>query len=865
MGLLDIFGDILGGGGGGGQPRSAPTPIYRNAPRTIRSFQNKYAQLGPLLRANYSPGVSNSLMAFDQQRVQRGVNPLSKTQTLRIANAASTNEGFTPQPDRTQISDIPGNAINDLFEIGSSVIKLPWIAAQQVKEIPDAVQRIPRLLAQGDIATVLEQPGINLIPGAFVASNLIRGDTEELIKHPLYTGLDVLPYAKKPVAKLGGRVAATPKAQKLTAGIRGSQPYQQLQVAFGRQSRDVASLVARTRAELTDLANPQTPHLMGGRFDAIWNQQAHKLITDFPTIAADEARRISITRTAQLEPQNIKSLAPEEQAYLGRARELVSEAQRYFTERGDMATVMFDGKPEAFDLATGRALMNNNNYLTLAKNMNRVRTEVASGTPIPDPIAYIRSAPDEFMRAGFDRTPRKKGGFTTALRKQVAEGYARNLDSQGYDVAPLYEAIGKVRNRADLESVAELFSTYTPTAKPLLPLDGILATASEASRAGDRIGVLLEDSIKRGDLKRGADLVSKLGKRTKLSGYFDDPALVRESLLRHAGFKSYLKTTAGWSEKRVSLIERQQTRLQEKNLPARFLPKRNELVQGKIQEDIATRYSDDPNFAEIQSHVENRMYELLPDMEDAASIRNYMRPFEKEAAQTVLEMRRKGFDPFFIHTVRPDQVFQANVPTVLPKVTTPTQVRKAVGDVGRSTSDIQVALQHQGMEMLNQNGNAHVVNTIADTWGRPIVELEQEFAAAAKRRFERDPSRTYSEHLEGLIKREWSKFEPEDFINFPKSRLGFDPEAIWIPKAMRINLQKMQTPFEFKGAWDPILGAFRTAVLPLSLRWQTNNIMGGYLMLSAETNPLTAFKYLGDYLQIKKDIANGIPPRSPTR
>jgi hypothetical protein len=134
------------------------------------------------------------------------------------------------------------NAASDLRDIVLSLPRLPGFMLQEPKEILDPETGIaPSLgaateaLGKGDIrgavAQVAGAPGVRLVPGSYTAE-MLGGGREgdrgpgELVEHPVFTLLDLLPIASK--------AGLTDKA---LGAIKGSSPYRR--AAAGLEKRGV--------------------------------------------------------------------------------------------------------------------------------------------------------------------------------------------------------------------------------------------------------------------------------------------------------------------------------------------------------------------------------------------------------------------------------------------------------------------------------------------------------------------------------------------------------------------------------------------------------------------------------------------------
>ncbi len=139
-----------------------------------------------------------TLFEMDQQRMIRGQNPLTASQTQRAIQAADTRQPVTPEYSRES-----GNPLLDFFS------KKNWET-----DITDMVKGIPQLpmalvnefnaVTSGEFEPVkqagdfLNLPGIRLLPGSYVGSGLLPGGVPagELATRPVSSILDVLPFGQ---------------------------------------------------------------------------------------------------------------------------------------------------------------------------------------------------------------------------------------------------------------------------------------------------------------------------------------------------------------------------------------------------------------------------------------------------------------------------------------------------------------------------------------------------------------------------------------------------------------------------------------------------------------------------------------------
>jgi len=142
-----------------------------------------------------NPAVA-SLRSIDETRLTRGKNPLTDSQTQRGIMAAQTRQpgvGSTPMPERNPWS-LWSNASADITQLVKGIPQLPMALVNEFQQITtgNPVKNVEQV---GDW---FDQPGIRLLPGAFVASALLPGGmpASEIGVRPVSAALDVLPYSQ---------------------------------------------------------------------------------------------------------------------------------------------------------------------------------------------------------------------------------------------------------------------------------------------------------------------------------------------------------------------------------------------------------------------------------------------------------------------------------------------------------------------------------------------------------------------------------------------------------------------------------------------------------------------------------------------
>lgn len=125
------------------------------------------------------------------------------------------------------------NAAEDLKMLIYALPQLPGFLVDEVKLLSDPgpeglnakMAEINKSLADGDTRKAIETfamaPGVRLTPGSYVAHELAGGRPEELAEHPVFTLLDVLPFASAAglTTKAGTALKNLPPIEKLRQNL----------------------------------------------------------------------------------------------------------------------------------------------------------------------------------------------------------------------------------------------------------------------------------------------------------------------------------------------------------------------------------------------------------------------------------------------------------------------------------------------------------------------------------------------------------------------------------------------------------------------------------------------------------------------
>ncbi len=200
-------------------------PIIPDLPQTLSRLGRKYSGqapdpinvLYPALSAA-SPAARSALQRIDLQRVARGQDPLTATQSALGVTAATRNQAITPDPEPTSFF---GAALSNLTDLVRGIPQLPVALVNEARALPELTTLLPAALENADgggplntLGNVANLPGLRFVPGSFIAgaygdtytdpvsgAQITPEGTDTLTQNPLFTALDVLPFVSK-AAKL---------------------------------------------------------------------------------------------------------------------------------------------------------------------------------------------------------------------------------------------------------------------------------------------------------------------------------------------------------------------------------------------------------------------------------------------------------------------------------------------------------------------------------------------------------------------------------------------------------------------------------------------------------------------------------------
>lgn len=793
-------------------------PLQSGLPAATTSFNAKYAPGNVLSRTLSSP-VYNALQAYDQIRLQRGQAPLSQALTADVSTAAETGQAQAPNPEPSNIFEA---GLNDIKQIVGAVPAIPGQIVNTLQQLPDINNRVAQIQqqAKGDLGQelsgYLQLPGINMIPGTYTASNLVKGDYGQLLQHPVMTALDVLPYANK----LAEAAPAVRAAEAEAADVAARQSEAAGIPVAPKQVRSIPTALTRT---VDDLGQVQ-PNILGRGINAI---------TD---------------ALAQTKPGQLAQEAWSPDARL--AARIVNDVQADLVDQMSPSGKRFTEDPQVMLMRNIQDIGNKYPLDEAAKTqvtehmMDPVNHPLDTANMSADQLAYRDAIQDYTDRAKVVLNPDQSlvdrpwyGGEETFTSSQ-----AKRLDLQDNRLNEYQQGLNTRRFNEQKLAGFQSKLADTDTGKLLDNLQPLRRTDPVANRF---VYFMKAEDYGRalGQLRgmKGAKWDAVFGDLNRNAIRSDLNAL-NETVKTLTSYKSY---TDRGLQSRMARADAARRRI----TPARWGGVQDAETKAALSRLVS---ADDYRVANGIDDQALQNYLTYIDQGDMTSLLgnspvthgDYLGAVN-EAKQTVADMAAKGIEPpVFLHRVSPDMAKQMDFPSVFGTKTTPSSLKDRGIDLTPYVPDYQVALKHQAFEFLHRRAIDETMSRLDATFGRTKTDLWNELKPQVDARLARNPSLNVNAEMERLLKRNgWTRFETETYTPWQKSASTIaGTEDRYIPSAIANNLKRMSDPSKFVATFDPIMKAFRTSVLPLSPRWLVNNIFGGLFMMMGETDPLALAK-----------------------
>lgn len=863
------------------QPLPSSTPILSNLPSTRAAFAKKYSD--PSLQAalsRISQPIRQSLINYDLTRAQRGQPPLSGAQTLAALQSAISKQPATPPESQGFFS----RALSDIQNIVSEVPHIPFTLYQEAQQLPEAPGKLSEVLGRGgaeSIAGLREVPGVRLIPGVYTASQLASEGPGGLLQHPIFTALDVLPYAKPGLSALSeSTFSRLPRVQALRAAadipalnqlresvglapkpipsslrllardnpalqtVRATAPVRAFSNAFGATTRDIAQIYQATVGRVLQASNPDAPTtLLTPETTAVRNMltDARDWSTQIaPSRMTELTQRISLDRNAVLSDATVSD---SERGFVNQYISHVDEARNLMMQKEWLAQV--DG--EVFTPPQARRILNSRKQVGKFQALNDIRNQVVNA--------------EEGVVPTVDWAAVRSPHLNVTEREKLLRGYVQAFDAAGYDSSPLldvlnaqrgpnWRAIGHGPAISQLEQLAA-----NPAPRALIPQSELIDTLRPFARTDPSVARVL-DHIRRGDYSTAVKTFhDTLGTRTKHVIPGSDELL--DSMKRLRDHNKYVNSTSIYNDRVLAQLQRTNEAVESRLIPARFQPQ----IAAQFKQSLAAKYAHDETALQ---NIDKGFYWALPESPQELT------RAKLEIAKTWRDMKAQGLDPVFVHGVDPSRLNGLTRPNISDVVRTPTQVRERTMDVAPAIPDAAVALTSQGMEFLNRLGQEEFTNAAKTMWGETFDQVMARYRDASIELAARDPRFDAMGHLSELVRANYTKYTPENpLVPIAIARVSQfgDANSLFIPKAVTDTFEQL---FHDKrmtltsSITDPVMKVFRTSILPLRPAWHVNNIAGGATILAMNTDPSIFIRYARQAVEMVKsgrfhDI-EGMPP-----
>lgn len=818
---VPVFGGLATGGLGYG---SEHDPVITKLPQTMTSLNNKYSPgstFGNLL-PTLPPELAKGLVRFDYNRALTGQSPLSEDQTNNVLQAYLTGKQVEPEPKGNLLT----NAVRDVRDIGLSIPKLPKSLYDEAKLVLGGqIGKAPA--GTSGIAGVLQSPGIRLIPGTYTAANLLSGNFGEIEKHPVFTLLDVLPAAEK--AGLTGMLGEKVITPAKEAFLEKTKVGRTLDATFGKDVRSAMSIVNNQQSALRqDIAGSlPTDHPI-----AQLTRELTSIERNLDDYKVDRARLPVINSALTDDPGLRSTLSAPEMVIFDKLSQIEKSYRDYGLANDMFKQIDVNGQPEIYDAPTAKKIMDTRAQRAQYADLLTLRNYV-------DPAHASAITPAD-VEARLSASPNAK---PTTLR-----AYRTALDSAGYDV----RAVDITSPDAFLKSIPRQAD------RPLRSVQE-LTTQLQARVVNDPTMIRLKDALKRGDMPQAVREARTISKRTR----FQAPEVVDmvDDLARHREIDKFLaKSTV--SERGLGKLSAREEAVLAKSPPPRMIP----LVERGIQEAVRDAYSTHPDFPKLAQYIADKNYDALPN--DPSINVSKIAEDTAKTWQTLRDNLPPDEQPVFIHRVGPNKLSQIKNPSVISRITEPSQIKARTLNAAPSIEDPVIALTHQGVEILDREHKITTANAIKSKFGRTLFGeqgLADEYMAEAQRQHELNPELSARGHLQRLVGKDWTVYDPESLFGYTSPKIksltgvGGD-DTVLIPKKIANALESLGAKTPGAGVTrllDPYMSVFRTSLLTLRPQWYVNNIFGGLALLLGRTDP----RVLGYFNQAREVLRTGeLPP-----
>lgn len=778
-------------------------PVLPNLPQVQQTYINKYNAIGPQLQG-IDPTVIAAIQKMDLQRVNKGQSPLTKTETAKAIQTVLNNKPYTTPPS-PELGNVVGNTLTDLRFLLQSLPKLPMGLWKELNALPSVFSEINKNQKAGmnPLAATLQAPGVRLLPGAYVAGNLVQGPEgfKQLAQHPLFTTLDVLPFAKQ----LAG-LTRTGQLAKTEAALNESvRPMNPIRAVMTRRPA-----TAEYQAATGNL-------LMPNRFGRVTNafmtgNPAGRLLGE---MFGQNARKISSMSSG---------------ADMRLAEEMNPNA--VFPKYGDpsgviQATRAVDDIGERYGLDVDRRM-------TLAQEMQN-----------PSSPNWIDNLPQN-EKAFLDEYQTHLDTFARAAEMEGALG---NFGGEWYD-AGTAARMTKTNQLLDRRIVKLM-----PFIKQIEPLVGnsprIQLLHDQLTAAVNGTGTFQAAWKTYTGITRGK---TRLGASSQVGAKVSPPGDI--SLARIANMREALRGTAAAERSAADLLAR--------NAPARFQGMLQDRLNKALYDELVNRGG---NPALISQALLERNYGSIPQWDQGLRIklgreitREWVNLRDQGFDPIYIHRVAPNQEVSLIVPKVPlhrTGLSQAKERTMYPA---PAIMDPVIGLKHQGVELLQQRIARETTQnILDYFGRTE--QSIRDEYAA-IARTEAATKFGANRMSEEAVGNWINMRTTQYMKRNYTIYDPDLGAGWARGQItGLPTDRMWVPRSVGDTLQRMEKAglTKIPTIYDGSMKVFRTSVLALSPRWHVYNIFGGALQLMAQTNPLTVWKYLRDARQIVKGGFQQLP------
>lgn len=861
-------------------------PFDPQAADRQKAATRRVSELSGTLNA-LPPSIRNSYLDYMTRRAERGAPVLSNTESRLALQAAATGQAATPEPERDP-KNLLGNTLANARDLASVVPKLfmPTRGNPLYKEAHETFTEGPQAVGEAldqpnpfkALTDLAAAPGVRLVPGAYVVSNL--DDPAELARNPLFTALDVAPYAKR-------AAQATPAVKAATAAYRDSLPAT-LDAARASTVRALEgtgtdpAVLGMTpppvfRTALTRKTTPTgevVPNMLGRAAGRVGERLAETGVGQaaartFGVGQAGRANRqlaglasrldLDVTRLASLDPDSIARLSASTDPVQARLGGLLDEQRRLYddfaeTRGADAATL------EAFQ---DRIVRGDLDGLTpdeqaLASRINNLNDTYKSfiAEQFPERVVNVTDSRSLFTAPGTEALTGelldmgKYQRVARADRKWRAAALAEG--ELGHNLAHARRAVLDDKNVYDIVRDADGNKTLsvTPTARSSInevadhfaqladELPGRVTKPQAQAYTDMRAFVKARDAFARaknpeamGAAVRDMDRTLKAMRRRRgvIGGRVDD--LVADGLAQLREARSAVDQarkigTPAKAAKRLASAERRVAKEVERAMPARYQPVVRDQFQSEVVQRMERAATTDPDAAAGLQAAREGVFSGLGRWIDESTLDDLWSDLERGW----VELKEAGVDPVFVHAADDQALAALKFPHVAPKMSDPGQVRARTWDATPTPGGPFVALSHQAMELVRDLGQRELTDTIESVFARKYGEQLAEMTARFEARGAADPAQAARAWME----KHTVAWTPHGVGGRRAASVG-DTAQLRVPSSMAQVIRQMTEPpaESLRRLADPVMKVFRTAVLPLSPRWQVNNVLGNSLIFTA--------------------------------